>query len=481
MKAVGEFIQKYKNMSVTSKATLWFLTCTLVQKGLSFITTPIFTRLLTTEQFGTYSVYGSWMQILLIVSTLRLDYAVFNKGMSKYPKDRDGYASSMLGFSMIITTGMLIVYLIFQNQINSFTELGTVLMLAMFAELYVQAAVGFWAIRERYEFHYKGIVFYTLFTAVSSSVFGIVAVLLFEDGGSARILSNALIHVLCGSVIIVLLFKRGRKFIDWSYVKFALLFNVPLMLHYFSSYLIEQSDRIMIQKLDSLSAAALYSVAYTVGGLVKIITSAISNTLIPSLYRWLERKDFRVLNKNIITLMLGVTALVILVALAGPEVVLIFGGEEYLPAVNVIPPVAASVFFSFLYTIVANVEFYYEKNKFAMKISVVCAVINVVLNYMLIPKFGYVAAAYTTLFSYLVFAVGHIIYVNCLLKKKEQCRGFNAKILYSMGLGATACCILVSFLYHSFWIRCFVAIVICGVIAWNRKKLLQVIRKKAVE
>jgi len=478
MKAMGDFIQKYRNMSVTSKATLWFLICTLVQKGLSFITTPIFTRLLTTEQFGTYSVYGSWMQILLILSTLRLDYAVFNKGMSKYPEDRDRYAASMLGFSMIITTVMFVVYLVFQKQINSITELGTVLMLAMFAELYVQAAVSFWSIRERYEFRYRGIVFYTLFMSVSSSVLGIVAVLLFEDGGSARILSNALLHVMCGSVIVVLLFKRGRRFIDWKYVKFALAFNIPLMLHYFSTYLIEQSDRIMIQKLDSLSAAALYSVAYTVGGLVNIVIAAISNTLIPSLYRWLERKDFRLINRNILILMLGASTLVILVALAGPEVVYVFGGEEYLPAVNVIPPVAASVFFSFLYTIVANIEFYYEKNKFAMKISVACAVVNVVLNYLLIPIYGYVAAAYTTLFSYMVFAVGHIIYVNRLLKRNEQYEGINSKMLWVMGIGATVCCIATSFLYYSFLLRCVLAIVIVGMIIWKRNVLLQILKKE---
>ncbi len=478
MKVIGNIIQKYKSMSITSKATIWFMACSLIQKGLSFITTPIFTRLLTTEQFGTYSVYGSWMQILLIVSTLRLDYAVFNKGMSKYPKDRDGYASSMLGFSMIITTILLVVYLVFQNPVNSVTELGTVLMLAMFAELYVQAAVSFWALRERYEFRYKGVVFYTLFTAVSSSVFGIVAVMLYEDGGSARILSNALIHVISGSIIVVLLFKRGKKFIDWNYIKFAFLFNVPLMLHYFSSYIIDQSDRIMIQKLDGLSAAALYSVAYTVGGLVRIITSAISNTLIPSIYRWLERKDFRTLNKNVITLMFCVMILVILVALAGPEVVWLFGGKEYLPAVKVIPPVAASVFFSFLYTIVANVEFYYEKNKFAMKISVACAIINIILNYILIPYLGYVAAAYTTLFSYVVFAVGHIIYVNCLLKKKEQCASLNARILLMMGIGATACCILVSFMYFSLLLRVILAMIAVVAVICKRKVLLQIFKMK---
>ena len=478
MTVLKKIIHKYEGMSVASKATIWFMACTLIQKGLSFITTPIFARLLTTEQYGIYNVYGSWMQILIIFATLRLDYAVFNKGMSKYSEDRDGYTSSMLGFTTIVTSLMLILYCIFREWINSFTELSSVLMLTMFAELYVVSAVNFWSLRERYEFRYKAVVFYTLATAVASSGLGIVAVLLFEDGGAARILSNAVVYVFGGIIIGIIVFCRGKKFFEFEYVKFAMVFNMPLMLHYFSSYIIEQSDRIMIQKLESLSATALYSIAYTVGGLTKIVTGAISNTLIPLQYRWLEKKEFVTLGKNLVTLMFGVGGLAILVALAGPEVVLFFGGEEYVSAVYVIPPVAASVFFSFLYNIVANIEFYYGKNKYAMKISCVCAGINIVLNFILIPVFGYVAAAYTTLFSYIVFAVGHIVYVNYLFKKNEQYKGLNSKAFYAMGIGVTVCCVLVGFLYQSIVVRVLLVIGIMGVVVWKRKRLVEVLKKR---
>jgi len=118
-----KLISTYNDMSVVAKATIWFMVCSVIQKGLSFITTPIFTRLMTQEQFGVYSVYVSWTQILTIFASFRLDYSVFNKGMSKYPEDRDGYASSMLGLTSLITGGMCVLYLVFQKQVNSFTEL----------------------------------------------------------------------------------------------------------------------------------------------------------------------------------------------------------------------------------------------------------------------------------------------------------------------------------------------------------------------
>ena len=47
-------------MSIASKAALWFTICGFVQKGISFITVPIFTRLLTTEQYGVVSIFYSW-------------------------------------------------------------------------------------------------------------------------------------------------------------------------------------------------------------------------------------------------------------------------------------------------------------------------------------------------------------------------------------------------------------------------------------
>ncbi len=468
----------YSRMSVVSRATLWFMVSSFVQKGLSFITTPIFTRLMSQEQFGLYSVYTSWLQIMIIISTFRLDYSVFNKGMSKYPEDRDGYTSSMLGLTTVITTILFVLYLIFSRQINSITELSTIIMCAMFVELYANCAVSFWSLREKYDFRYKAVVFYTLATAIFSSVLGIVSVIAFEDKGAARILSGVLVHALGGMAIYYVIFKRSKKFWSLDYSKYAVVFNIPLIPHYFSTYMIEQADRIMIQKLVSFEAAALYSVAYTVGGLVKIFTAALTNTLIPLQYRLLEKKDYHSLNKNIIAVMLSVVCLLLLIALAGPEIILILGGEEYMPALGVIPPVAASVYFSFLYTLIANIEFFFGKNKFAMKISIVGAMVNVLLNLLLIPRFGFVVAAYTTLFSYIIYAVGHMFYVKRILKTEDAESGLNNRLLLGMGIISMVGCILLGFLYGTRILRVILGILILFVVFINRKTLLGILKKK---
>ena len=90
------------------------LFCSILQRGISVITTPIFTRLLTTEEFGLYSVYVSWENIFIIFTSMRLDYTVFNKGMSKYKNNRNGYVASMQIITSILTVICLGIYLLFR-------------------------------------------------------------------------------------------------------------------------------------------------------------------------------------------------------------------------------------------------------------------------------------------------------------------------------------------------------------------------------
>lgn len=474
-------IEKYKKMSVVSKATIWFMVCSLIQKGISFLTTPIFTRMLTKEQYGLYSVYLSWLQIFTIIATFRLDYSVFNKGMSKYSNDRDGYTSSMLGITTLITTVMLCIYLLFQNQINSLTELSTFITLGIFMELYTIPAISFWSLRQRYDFRYISVVICTLTSAILNALVGVLAVYFSENKGVARIFSCVLVNVAIGIIIYIQVMRRGKKFFNLEYIKFAVLFNIPLILHYFSTYIIEQSDRIMIMKLVNVEAAALYSVAYTVGGIIKIFTAALTNTLIPLQYRLLERLDCRALKRQISSIMAGIVVLITAVAAIGPEVVMILGGEKYLPAVYVMPPVAASVFFSFLYTLLANIEFYFNKNKFAMKISFVGAMVNIGLNLVLIPVFGYVAAAYTTLISYIIYAVGHALYVQRIVREKKLEDVFDGKLLTCLGIGSIVLSVFISFFYQMTWIRYGIIIALIIFVFIKRKDVLQIVKGKMVD
>ena len=91
----GKLLNRYRAIPIAAKASIWFIVCSVLQKCISMITLPVFTRLMSTEQYGQFNVYNSWLQIFTIFVTLRLNYAVFNKGMSKFKEDRDGYTSTM--------------------------------------------------------------------------------------------------------------------------------------------------------------------------------------------------------------------------------------------------------------------------------------------------------------------------------------------------------------------------------------------------
>lgn len=476
MKVLSKISIKYKNMPIAAKATIWFIVCSIVQKSISLLTTPIFTRIMSTAQYGQFSVYNSWLQVFTIITTLRLNLAVFNKGMSKYKLDRDGYTSTMQTLTCLITTLVLAFYLMFRRQMNSFIELPTYVVLAMFAELYVTPAIDFWTTRKRYEYAYKPVVFRTLLMAFLNAGIGVFAVLVTEEKGIARIFSCIVVNISVGFTLFVYNLRKGKRLFNLEYAKFALSFNLPLLLHYLSQYVLDQFDRIMIQKMVGIAATGVYSVAYNVGLMLKIITQSVNSALTPWQYEKLEKRDFKELDDTIFLIFLGIASVTILFSAFAPEVMKILASERYFEAVYAIPPVALSMFFSFVYMTFANVEFYYDQNKFTMYVSMICASLNVILNYVGIKTYGYLAAAYTTLICYILFAILHYIYMSyCVKKKLHQKVLFNTKRLVILCSTVLIAGLLVIILYDKIIVRYTFIIISMGVMFWKRYRILEIV------
>ena len=90
------------------------------------------------------------------------------------------------------------------------------------------------------------------------------------------------------------------------------------------------------------------------------------------------------------------------------EIIAILGGENYAGGIKIVPIVSFSTLFNVLYIYVANVEFLYGKTYRIALITITAALLNIVLNALLIPIFGFTAAAYTTLVAYCIYAILHI-------------------------------------------------------------------------
>ena len=75
---IKKLINKYKVMSEDVKCSIYYIICNLFQKGIAFVTVPIFTRVMSTEQYGQFSVFQSWIQIFIIFKYIYY----FNNSMS---------------------------------------------------------------------------------------------------------------------------------------------------------------------------------------------------------------------------------------------------------------------------------------------------------------------------------------------------------------------------------------------------------------
>ncbi len=166
----------------------------------------------------------------------------------------------------------------------------------------------------------------------------------------------------------------------------------------------------MINSMVGAAEAAIYSVAYSVAMLMQLLNNAVSDAFIPWMYRRLKAKEYKVIEpvtNKLLILVAGTNILLILFRSGG---YCYFAPARYSDAIWAIPPVAASVFFMFLFQRYINVEVYYGATTSVSSTSILVAVLNIGLNYVCIKQWGYLAAGYTTLVSYMVF-VSHIILI----------------------------------------------------------------------
>lgn len=407
MKIINKLLSGWHTASPGVKASIAVFFANLVTKGISYLTSPIFTRILSTEEYGRVSVFFTWVQILGIVAMFSLSMGVFNVGMSDYPTKRDEYSFSMLVLSNIITVVFSAVLILLYPVLKNWLHMDFSLVILMCLIFLLQPAYNFWYQRQRFELKYKAVVFWAITSAFFSPLIAIILVLRINnvDHANLRIFGTEIPLLLMYIGFYLLLASRSRFSINRKYWRAAFIFNLPLIPHYLSTYMLSSADRIMISHIVSDSATAYYSVANAVASIALVIWSAINGSLTPYVYEKCKTKDYKSIAKVANPLIAAFGIACVLVIMLAPEVVQIMATKGYMEAIYVIPPIVGGVFFQVQYHLYANVMYYYKKPKYVMIGSVSATILNIGLNYIFISKYGFLAAGYTTLFCYMLQAI----------------------------------------------------------------------------
>ena len=253
---------------------------------------------------------------------------------------------------------------------------------------------------------------------------------------------------------------------------------MPLLPHYLSTVLLHSSDKIIIKDIIGQAQAGIYGVAYTASMCMQLFSTSINQALQPWFFQKIKTKKLQGVYKTINAILILVAGLNLFLIALAPELIMILAPKEYYEAIWVIPPLAASVVVMFFYQYFVNVEFYFEESRLTALASIGAAVLNISLNYILIPIYGYIAAGYTTLISYLIFGFAHYFFMRQVCRKHDIPDNiFNIRHMILILLGFFGAAAVLTIGYSFSFIRYLAIIVFAIVIFLHRKQLQGIIRE----
>ena len=478
MSDLKKILNRYKTVSTAVKASLIYTFASLLTKGLNIITTPIFTRIMSTEEIGVVTTFTSWFTILSVFANLSLNSGSFSVAMMEFKDKRDEYESSILTLSTISSLSLFVIYYFFKKQINSILGLPTSLIYLLLFSFIFLPATDFWMARQRYEYKYKFVAIISIVSTVLSSAIAILVVILARKDNIAnlatyRLYGSNFVLLLVAICLYVIIMKKGKVYISKHYWKFALTMSLPLIVHTLSKHILDVSDRIMIANMVGNSAVGIYGILYSISSLSLIFWNAINASLIPYMFEKLQtgKSGEKAINNIIQPMLLLYSVICIILTLISPEVIGILATEEYHQAIYIMPPVAAGIYLTSIYNIFGNVLLYHKKTNYIMWATLCSAVVNVVLNYLLISKFGFIAAAYTTLVSYIVLSILQFI----AMKKVHGYAIFDVPKLITISIVTIVACMLCNLIYNYFIFRYVIVVSIIVILFVKRKKIMKTV------
>lgn len=383
--------------------------------AISLLLLPVFTRLLSTSSYGIVSTYNSWVTIMTVVVGLQL-YLTLRSAYSDYQNRLSAYCSAVDGLCIVSFLFFVVAALVADRVFHVFgSDFPVTLVYLCLGHALVASILNVERQKEMMALEYVRRTALLTLPNLIAALLGIAIIASFpKTDYMGRIGSNFAVHAIFGLAILFVHFRRGRAFFDKEIWKYGMGLSFPLIFHGLACDVLGSVDRTMITAFRSAAETGIYSVAYTLGMAIKVVTASVEAAWVPWFTAKMNaghRDEVRMVAKRYV---LVVSALCIAAMLCLPEILKLFSSREYWDGIWLIPPIALASFTTFLYSISVDVEYYSKATKAIAVNTIIAAGVNLLLNWLLIPKYGAVAAAYTTVVSYGVSFLIHHLSANRL-------------------------------------------------------------------
>lgn len=464
-------------MSKLIKNTAYYTIGNVTSKAVNFILLPLYTAYLTPDEYGIVSSMQVLTGVLLIFFTLGLERAIYRLFFDYDVETEQRNFLGTIAISITITSAVVCGLLfLMKDPISSIYK--SIEFYPYFSYAIITAVFLTYEMVPKISFQVKEKGKSYLFLSIVILVFRVAPVIwyvVYLEGGAVGMLKGTMIGNGLSMVILVpITLKQINLYFDLNILKSTLKYCLPFIPMILSAWVVNMSDRIFIEQFYSTKEVGIYSLGYKIGEAVKFLSISVLMAYNPFYFKLANSSDQKRAKEKLYkvnnTVVIMVLYLTFIVAFFSKDIIRLLFSEEYYESYKIIPIIALSLFFIELISL-QNLSFYQTKKTITiMTLNVIGATVNIFLNFILISKYSFYGAAFSTVITQIILFL--IIYH---VSKKHYFINYNWNLLIP-ALLVFSVSILVSLIYipvTPLWIILKILVVFAfGYILYNRNQTL---------
>lgn len=412
---------------------------------IGFITVPLITYFISPAEYGKASMFTLAQGIASMFMYLGMDQAFireFNQNKDALDKLLSSAMTLPITLSLVVSAGIVILKkYISVFLFGSTTETMAVYFLAVMLPFMV--VENFALLKIRMEERGLQYSFFNILLKTLILISTIILFILYERSFRSVVYAMAVGEILNGIILAVIVIKPLRlslKKTERQLTLRMLKFGVPLIPAMMMSWVLSSMDKVMLRVFCGYNELGLYSAAFKIVTILSIVQSCFTLYWTPVAYRWneekVDKKNFNIVNTTVAVIM----AVFCLGLLLVKNLVGLVLGTNFIDAIKIFPFI---LLYPILYTMSESTSVgigFSRKTYYSILVSGIACIVNLLLNYLLIPLLGAIGASMATGVSFLVFFI-----IRSAISRKVWWR-FDVYVYYKL-----IPILLFNCYIHTFW------------------------------
>lgn len=387
----------------------------MLRQAVPILLVPVLTRYLTPQDYGTTATFGVLVSVLTAFVGLSVHGAIGRKYFDRDQIDFPAYVFNCMLIIAATTVAVAAFLWLAAGPVSALSEVPRAWLWAAVvvasAQILINSLLSVLQVQGRAALY--GAIQVGRSATIALGATGFVVVLHMDWRGS--VLGQVVAAATFSLLSLVLLAGGGwlRPRVDREYIRHALRFGLPLVPHVLSAVAVVMIDRLFVAHYAGLAQTGLYSLGYQLGSMIGLLEDSFNRAFQPWLFEQLKKNDPET-KRKIVLFTYGYfavfAALAIALGVAAPFILSILVPDRFQGAHIHVVWIALGYAFNGMYKMVSGYMFYAERTGALAWLTSAAAAVNILLNYLLVPRYGAIGSAYaTTIAFFLSFVLTWIV------------------------------------------------------------------------